>query len=200
MEKHKKDHDAKSESDGSGSEDGSGDGRRENQFNRSSRHRRQSSDTTHDRSPNRDGESRRRRHRRSDSDDDVQDLPERFDSHGKPLDGGRHGKNRSITRSGEFHRPAQQPGGLNVLGGWQLGGTDPEQIEKLVRNVTGALEGRRSWVSVIGEVLGGDMLGQLAGPLAGQLAGVIQPGGGDGEEKRREIEDEDGERRHKRRR
>lgn len=201
MLRHKKEHDAKSESDSSESE---GDRRRENQFKRSSRHRRLTSDTTHDRSPNRDGEGRRRRHRHSDSDDDVENLPDRFDSHGKPLDGGRHGKNRIVTRSGEFHRPAQRPGGMEVHGGWALGGTDPEQIEKLVRNVTGALEGRKSWVSVIGEVLGGDMLGQLAGPLAG----VLQPpgggsgGGGEGEGRRRQIEDDDDdrERRHKRRR
>ncbi|RFU78603.1 hypothetical protein TARUN_3573, partial [Trichoderma arundinaceum] len=191
MERHKKVHVLKSESDGSESEDGR---RRENVFNRSSRHRRQSSDTTHDRSPNRDGERRHRRHRRSDSDDDVEDLPDRFDSHGRPLDGGREGKSRLTTRSGEFHRPAQQPGGLSVHGGWQLGGTDPEQIERLVRNVTGALEGRRSWVSVIGDVLGGDLLGQL-----GPLAGAIQPGGSEGHGERRELEDDDGERRHKRR-
>lgn len=202
MERHKKLQHLKSDSDSSESDD---DRRRQNVFNRASAHRRQSSDTTHDRSPNRDGEARHRRHRRSDSDDDVEDLPARFDSQGRPLDGGSRGsRSRLTTRSGEFHRPAPHPGGLNIHGGWQIGGTDPEQIERLVRNVTGALEGRRSWVSVIGDVLGGtDLLGPL-GPLAGviqQQGGGGDGGGGESEgHGRRAIEDDDGERRHKRRR
>jgi hypothetical protein len=182
MKRHKKDHDLKTESDSSEPEDRSGGRHRENQFHRSSRHHRQSSDTTHDRSPNRDGENRHRRHRRSDSEDDAEDLPARFDSHGKPLEGGRQGKK-----------------------GLGLASMDPEQIQKLVSGVSGALEGRRSWASVIGDVLGGDLLGQL-GPLAGALqaggAGIGGGGGvGESEGGRREIEDEDGgDRRHKRRR
>ncbi|KAL7814399.1 hypothetical protein V8C26DRAFT_143027 [Trichoderma gracile] len=155
MIRHKKEHDVKqSESEASASEDEWSDRYRDNQFKRSSGHRRQSSDTTHDRSPNRDGEGRRRRRRHyDDSDDDVEVLPDRFDSHGRPLDGSGGGsrKSRFVTRSGEFHRPAQRPGDMEVHGGWQLGGTDPEQIERLVRTVTGVLEGRKSWVSVIGE-------------------------------------------------
>ncbi|PTB41101.1 hypothetical protein M441DRAFT_80518 [Trichoderma asperellum CBS 433.97] len=205
MKRHKKEHELRSESDSSESEGRSSDTRRENQFNRSNRHRRQSSDTTHDRSPNRGHEGRHRRHHYSDSDDEVENLPDRFDSHGRPLDGGRHGRSRLTTRSGEFHRLADRPGGLSIHGGWQLAGTDPEQIQKIVSGVTGALQGRRSWVSVVGDVLGGDLLGQL-GPLAGALqAAGGSGGGGDGEGGRRgggggDDDDEDGDRRHKRRR
>lgn len=200
MIRHKQEHDVvkQSESEASASEDEWSDRYRDNQFKRSSGHRRQSSDTTHDRSPNRDGEGRRRRRRHyDDSDDDVEVLPDRFDSHGRPLDGSSSSRrSRFVTRSGEFHRPAQRPGDMEVHGGWQLGGTDPEQIERLVRTVTGVLEGRKSWVSVIGEVLGGDVLPQLAGPLAGPLAGVMQAVEGSG----RDDDDDDGLRRRRRRR
>lgn len=110
------------------------------------------------------------------------------------------------TRSGEFHRSAERPGGLNIHGGWQLAATDPEQIQKIVSGVTGALQGRRSWVSVVGDVLGGDLLGQL-GPLAGalQAAGGSSGGGGggagDGVGRLRGGDDDDDEdKRHKRRR
>lgn len=197
MKRHKKEHELRSESDSSESEDGFRGKRRENQFNRSSRHRRQSSDTTHDRSPNRGQETRRRRRHRSDSDDEIEDLPDRFDSHGKPLDGTRDSRRALTRRSGEFHRSADRPGGLNVHGAWQAVASDPEQIQKIVSGVTGALSGRRSWVSVVGDVLGGsDLLGQL-GPLAGAFqagGGAMGSGGGDGDG------GDDGDGRQKRRR
>jgi hypothetical protein len=110
------------------------------------------------------------------------------------------------TRSGEFHRSADRPGGLNLHGKWALAATDPEQIQKIVSGVTGALQGRRSWVSVVGDVLGDDLLGQL-GPLAGALqaaggAGAAGGPGGGRELRRRgeDDDDEDGDGRHRRRR
>ncbi|XP_044715624.1 uncharacterized protein HRG_10805 [Hirsutella rhossiliensis] len=90
----------------------------------------------------------------SDSEDDVELLPDRFDSQGKPL-GGRPARDRWTTRKGTFERQPRQPGDWDVRGAWQVGGTDGEAVDRLVHNVTGALEGRRSWMSVLGDVLGG---------------------------------------------
>lgn len=130
---------------------------------------------------------RRRDAGSSDSDGDVESLPDRFDSEGQPLGGRSASHHRWTTRRGTFERPPQRPGGWDVKGAWQVSGTDGEAVDRLVRNVTGALEGQRSWISVLGDVIGG---------------GLLQPGQGQGGG--RAIDDgrahEDEDRRHHRRR
>jgi hypothetical protein len=44
---------------------------------------------------------------------------------------------------------------MSVRGGWQIAGTDGEMVDRLVRDMTGAFEGRKSWLSVLGTVIGG---------------------------------------------
>ena len=90
-----------------------------------------------------------------DSDGSVESLPDRFDSEGHPLDGRSASHHRWTSRRGTFRRPPQKPGGWDVQGAWQVSGTEGEAVDRLVRHVTGALEGQRSWMSVIGEVIGG---------------------------------------------
>jgi hypothetical protein len=103
----------------------------------------------------------RRRHDRGyddDDDDEVEYLPNRFDAYGRPLDRRSSSHGAWSTRSGQFERRAQRPGDWDVRGAWQVGGTDPEVLERMVRGVTGALEGRKGWMGLIGDVLGSGLL------------------------------------------
>ena len=96
------------------------------------------------------------------SDSDVEAIPDRFDRQGHPLDG--RGQPRSgdvTTRSGQFSRQPQKPGDWSVHGAWQISSTDQVAVDRLVQSVTGALEGKGSWMGVLGDVLGsGGLLGQ----------------------------------------
>lgn len=96
----------------------------------------------------------------SGSEDEVELLPDRFDAQGKPLGDGA-ARDRWTERKGTFERQPQRPGDWSVKGAWQVGGTDEEAVGRLVRNATGALEGRRSWLSVIGDVLGAGLLAPM---------------------------------------
>jgi hypothetical protein len=101
--------------------------------------------------------SRRRRHRGDDSDSDepTEDLPDRFDKHGKPLDE-RSTRSRGWTsRKGDFEYKPKHRDDLDIKGAWQVAGTDGEAVEKIVRGVTGALEGKGGWLGILGTVLGG---------------------------------------------
>lgn len=114
-------------------------------------HRRRASDTSHDRT-----RGRGRTDSNSDS-DDVELLPNRFDSHGTPLDSHSNEDGHWTNRSGDFWRQPQRPGDWDVRGAWQVGGTDAESVNRLAQGVTNALDGRGSWMNVIGEVLGGGL-------------------------------------------
>ncbi|KJZ73817.1 hypothetical protein HIM_06710 [Hirsutella minnesotensis 3608] len=116
-------------------------------------HRRRSSDPSSDRPV-----IRRNRDSSPNSDNEVEILPDRFDMHGKPISGRSGVRDTWTTRSGEFARPPQKPGDWDVKGAWQVGGTDGEAVERLVKSVTSALDGQRSWVSVIGDVIGAGLL------------------------------------------
>lgn len=124
-------------------------------------HRRRSSDPT----PHHPV-ARHHRHGRasslSGSDDEVEDLPDRFDADGKPLGGRSRGDGpRWTSRSGEFQRRPQKPGDWDVKGAWHIGGTDGIQVEHLAKSFTEALDGKKSWLGVLGEALGGGgLLGQ----------------------------------------
>jgi hypothetical protein len=128
----------------------------------------------------------------SDSEEEVEQLPDRFDSHGRPLDGRTSSADRWTNRSGEFRREPRRQGDWDVRGAWHVGGTDNEAVERIAHGVTNALEGRGSWMGVIGEVLGGGLLGPPP------------PGGNDnaqhGREQGDEDDDEDYDRRRRRRR
>ncbi|KAI9162970.1 hypothetical protein HJFPF1_04565 [Paramyrothecium foliicola] len=94
----------------------------------------------------------------SDSEEDVELLPARFDDYGRPLDGRATGRHRWTSRQGDFERRARHPGDLNVRGAWQVGGTEGEAVERLARTMTDVIDGRQSWLSLIGGVIGGGLL------------------------------------------
>lgn len=127
--------------------------------------RRRSSDPTADRPLTR----RRRRGQPSidsESEEDVEELPERFDTQGRPLDGRDRGDGpRWTSRGGDFHRRPRKPGDADIRGSWHVGGTDGIAVDKLARSFTEALDGRKSWMGVLGEALGGSgLLGQPERP------------------------------------
>lgn len=94
----------------------------------------------------------------SDSDsDDVEELPKRFDRQGESLDGQRANQKRWSSRSGQFERQPTHPGDWNVQGAWHIGGTNEAAVEKLTKDFTDALDGRKSWMNVVGEVLSGSL-------------------------------------------
>ncbi|KAG6041206.1 hypothetical protein E4U41_005591 [Claviceps citrina] len=136
--------------------------------------RRRSSDPT----PSRPPTLQRNRHRSRDdvsasssSGPDVEDLPPRFDPQGRPLDGPpTTSPDRWITRRGAFRRERHRPGGWDVQGAWQVSGTDGQAVDRIVRGLTAALDGRASWAGLLGDVLASGVL--LAGdPRAGSSRG-----------------------------
>lgn len=89
--------------------------------------------------------------RDSDS-DEVEELPERFDEEGRPLGGAVSSRSdRMHSRRGEFIGPG-------MVGQWGVSGTDQEAVDRIVRNVTGVLEGRGSWLGLLGGILSGNLL------------------------------------------
>ncbi|RCI13139.1 hypothetical protein L249_1137 [Ophiocordyceps polyrhachis-furcata BCC 54312] len=137
--------------------------------------------------------SRRRSSSDSGSDDDVEMLPDRFDAHGRPLNGLSPDRNRWTSRSGTFERQPRKPGDWDVGGAWQVGGTDGAEVDRLVKSITGALEGRRSWMKVLGDVIEGGLQNGTAGREGDEARRV---GNGEG----RDDEYHDDERRYGRRR
>ena len=102
-------------------------------------------------------------------------LPDRFDAQGRPLDGPASSRSSSHRRGGEFeYRSPRGAEGTNVRGAWGVAGTDAETVERIVRDVTGVLEGRGSWMGLIGGILSGSL---LKGPAGGSSS---SGGGGDG--------------------
>lgn len=121
-------------------------------FQPDSRHRRSSSAPSHE-------YAGRRKRRSFDSDSDSSSdetimLPDRFDSHGQPID--RRTSPRGWTsRRGDFEYRPKHANDWDVKGSWQVAGTDQEMVNNIVRNVTGILEGRReNWIGLLGNVLG----------------------------------------------
>lgn len=177
MERHKREQAASADASPDRADDYDMVDRDEESGERPSFRRRRSSDPSSDRPI-----VRHARGRDTDAGDDVEDLPDRFDSQGRRLDGRSATHSRWTTRRGTFERPAQRPGGWNVQGAWQVSGTEQEAVDRLVRNVTGALEGQRSWMSVIGDVIGG---GLLPPPGAGHGEGQDHDDEDDGRRRRR---------------
>lgn len=106
-----------------------------------------------------------RRDSASDDEEDVVEyLPDRFDSRGRPLDGSGLSRGHSLppgmhSRRGDFeYRSPRGPDGLHMRGQWGVMGTDSEAVERIVKNVTGVLEGKQSWLGLVGGLLSGNLL------------------------------------------
>ncbi|KFA77253.1 hypothetical protein S40288_01300 [Stachybotrys chartarum IBT 40288] len=118
--------------------------------------RRRSSDPSSDRPLVR--RSGTRNHESGVSDEEeVEVLPDRFDPNGAPVDG-RTGQRKWTSRSGDFVRRPQHDGDWDVRGAWQVGGTEAETVERLAKTVTGVLEGRNTWMQLLGGVMSGGLL------------------------------------------
>lgn len=124
----------------------------------------------------------------SGSEDEVEQLPDRFDPQGRPVDrGGGPSRPRNgggwTERKGDFEYRNPKPGGAQARGAWSVGGTDPDQVDRLMRDVTdligdGPPKGVGGWLGFAGRLLGSGMLSGHG--LGGQEAG----GDGDGNEGR----------------
>ncbi|EGY13489.1 uncharacterized protein VDAG_00171 [Verticillium dahliae VdLs.17] len=112
--------------------------------------RRRSSDPT----PNR---PIARRGRTSEVDNDVEDLPDRFDDHGRPLDGRGLTSRGPRYQSGSFeYRPRNDDQGKwNVNGSWAATGTDNEVVHRLMGDVEGLVSGRKNWGDVLQDLVKG---------------------------------------------
>jgi len=97
-----------------------------------------------------------RRRERSDSpsgsDDDVEYLPDRFDSQGRPLSPPTSDSRHWTERSGQFAynpRHGRRSRTWDVNGGWHVGGTDPEVVERMAKQITDVIDGRMNWLGLI---------------------------------------------------
>lgn len=137
----------------------------ENNGNKNSSRRRRNSDPSSDRSLT----SGHRAHDKdassdleTDDEEAIEMLPDRFDAEGRPLDGSSPVRGRGPawhSRRGDFeYRSPRGANGVNMRGEWGVSGTDAEVVERIVRNVTGVLEGRGSWLGLVSGILSGNLL------------------------------------------
>ena len=90
----------------------------------------------------------------TDSDSEVEYLPDRFDSQGRPLSPS--SRNTGWTqRNGQFHRKPRRARDWNVDGEWHVGGTDRETVERMAAGLRDVVDGRMSWLGLIGGVMEG---------------------------------------------
>jgi hypothetical protein len=113
------------------------------------RRRRRNSDPSSDR-PIQPNKHRRRYHNasrspspHSPSSSDVEVLPDRFDKDGRPLD--RYGN--PFQRSGR--------GGTRGMGGGGEDDIGQEMVERFTREISDVMEGKKSWVSLLKNVVSG---------------------------------------------
>jgi hypothetical protein len=152
---------------------------------------RRSSDPTSHRPSIRESRRSRDMLSRGSARDDIEVLPDRFDSQGRPLDGQSVTQNGWVTRRGTFRREPQRPGGLDISGAWLVSGTDGQAVDGLVRNFTSALDGQRGGLlGVMGQLLGSGLVPGIEGrgPASGGGQQRHDHGGYD--------EDDGGRRRH----
>lgn len=188
MERHKKEQGAEPEEENSTDDD---DNDHIYDDDRRVTHRRRNSDPTPSRFMSTRSDRRGRHHSDSDSNSEIEQLPDRFDSHGSPLDGRTASQDRWTTRRGTFRREPQRPGAWDVHGAWQVSGTDGEAVDRLVKNFTGALDGQKGWIGVLGDVLGS---GLLHGAGEGSQPRINGQSGGE------DVDDADDDRRRRRKR
>lgn len=101
--------------------------------------------------------------------EEIEVLPDRFDDQGRPLNesDSRRGDDGWTTRRGDFAYRSPRPGGTQVRGTWGVAGTDPDQVEKMVRDVSGMLagdvpRGMGGWLGLAGRLLGSALAGGTA--------------------------------------
>lgn len=95
-------------------------------------------------------------------DDEVETLPDRFDSRGQPLSGSgasssRPGRSRSgfTSRRGDFeYRNPKRDDGWNIRGQWGVAGTDDSDVERIANGMKGALDGFGSGSSKLPGIFG----------------------------------------------
>ena len=107
----------------------------------------------------------------SGSEVEVEVLPDRFDTSGRPIDPNAPSSSRSARvragwteRHGDFEYRSPRPGGTQARGMWSVGGTDPDQVERMMQDVTGIIgdgppKGVTGWIGLAGRLLGSGILG-----------------------------------------
>jgi len=119
--------------------------------------RRRSSDPSSDRRM-----VRRRRSRRSPSSDSgsdtgtVEELPNRFDSEGRPLDRPRYSRRAGEWEKRDSRGRSYEKGAWSIEGGGI--GEGAEVVERVVKEVADVIEGKSSWLGLIQGVLSGGLL------------------------------------------
>lgn len=94
-------------------------------------------------------------------DDTVEVLPDRFDSHGRPLDKRSSGRTWA-ARHGEFeYKDPQKNNGWHVQGQWGIAGTDADRVQHLAEGVREILDS-----------FGGNHRTGVLGVVSGVLEGV----------------------------
>lgn len=107
-----------------------------------------------DTDPSSDRSLTQRRGRRQDTDlsseNDVEVLPDRFDTSGRPL--GSDDARRWATRGGSFeYRPQER--GTQMQGAWGVAGTDAELVNRMAESVGSLLEGKPGILGMLGSVI-----------------------------------------------
>lgn len=102
------------------------------------------------------------------NEDEVEVLPDRFDSAGRPIDAA--GPRPVHIRRGDFEYRPRSRSGTHVQGAWGVQGTDPEMVNRMAESVGSLLQGRQGLLGILGNVLTN---------LPGS-SGVVGDGGGGG--------------------
>lgn len=89
-----------------------------------------------------------------DSESDVEYLPDRFDSRGRPLSAAEPGAGWT-TRNGQFRRKPRHASDWDVGGMWHVGGTDKEMVERMAENLRDVVDGRMSWLGLMSSMMDG---------------------------------------------
>ncbi|KAJ2967805.1 hypothetical protein NUW58_g10360 [Xylaria curta] len=90
----------------------------------------------------------------SDDDGDVVDLPDRFDSSGRPLNPRDRPLHRRRSSYGEFEYRPRHPGDLSVRGQWAtFPAVDDPEVARLAQTVGSLLQGQRGFLGTLGHLL-----------------------------------------------
>ncbi|KAF6801185.1 hypothetical protein CMUS01_15482 [Colletotrichum musicola] len=84
------------------------------------------------------------------SDSEVENLPDRFDSQGRPL--GSTGAMR--WRQGMFEYQPRSGNGWHSSGAWAVGGTHGDAVQRIASDIEGIVTGQTSWKSLLKDVVG----------------------------------------------
>lgn len=99
----------------------------------------------------------------SSDDEDVVDLPDRFDSTGRPLDPRDRTLRRPRSSYGEFEYRPQHPGDLSMRGAWAaLPAQGDQEVARLAQTIGRFLEGQHGFLGALGHILQDDVLRQIA--------------------------------------